>query len=666
MSAPASSNRALRTTAFAAVVLVPLAITGLFVSSLAGGEDALDAIPAAIVNEDKLITSTAADGTETPVFAGRLLVTELTGPDSEGFDWKITNADDAQKALDKGEVYAVLTVPSDFSESILSVSGDNPEKADITIETDDSHSYLSGTVAQVVGEGMAATFGTAITSQYLEGLYASVGTVGESLQEAADGATQISDGTTELSNGLDQLGEGATSAASGARDLAGGTIALDAGLSELSSGAASAASGARDFAGGVSDYSRGVDGVSNGLNAIASETGNLGQLSTGIEQYTAGVSQSSASLTQINAALQADPNNAEALAGLQAITDGLATAAAGGAPLAAGAAGLPDLSAGIQELAGGAAQLSAGSSELRSGATDLADGIGALAGGVAQTADGTTELSAGASELADGMEKIATGTVDSAEGSAELADGAGELANGLEEGASQVPAFDDGAAADMADVASDPVALDVSTENEVTDAGQGIATFFLPLGLWVGAFAIFLVLRPFAAGALTSTASTGRLAISRLSRASLLALGQAVVLVGLLHGALGVDWMLLPVTLLFASLMALAFTAFHFLLTVLFGRAGLVVSLFALAVQAASAGSPFPVEVLAAPFRAISPLLPLSHGISGMQAIVSGAMGADLALAVVALLAFGVGSALVAMAALSRVRRTALRTAFAG
>ena len=38
-----------------AVVLVPLAFTGLFVAALSQSETALDRIPAAIVNEDSLI-----------------------------------------------------------------------------------------------------------------------------------------------------------------------------------------------------------------------------------------------------------------------------------------------------------------------------------------------------------------------------------------------------------------------------------------------------------------------------------------------------------------------------------------------------------------------------------------------------------------------------------
>ena len=240
----------------AAVVLVPLAFAGLFVGALSQSNTALDRIPAAIVNEDALITTTNADGTETNVFAGRQLVTELTGEGSQGFEWKITNAEDAEKALASGEVYAILTVPSNFSTSIMSIQTDTPVKADISIRTDDAHSYVTGAVVQAVGQSMVSTFGNEITAQVIGGLYSSFGSVGESLQTAADGASQISSGATELS-------------------------------------------------GGLTSYTGGVSQLSGGLNKLKNGAGGLTKLSDGVSTYTSGVTSLSQTLSSINADLQA-------------------------------------------------------------------------------------------------------------------------------------------------------------------------------------------------------------------------------------------------------------------------------------------------------------------------------------------------------------------------
>ena len=132
------------------------------------------------------------------------------------------------------------------------------------------------------------------------------------------------------------------------------------------------------------------------------------------------------------------------------------------------------------------------------------------------------------------------------------------------------------------------------------------------------------------------------LVVRTLTRASLIALAQAVAVVALMHGALGVSWTLLPQTFAFAALLALAFTAVHAFLTAWLGRAGLLVSLVLVALQLAASGGLYPIEVLSGPFQAISPFLPLTWAVQGMQLIVSGAGGAAVATAAGVIALFGV------------------------
>ena len=589
-NATASRKRWVRWTALAAVVLVPLAFAGLFVGALSKSDDALQAIPAAIVNDDVLVNQTAADGTESPVFAGRLLVTELTDTDeSTGFDWRITNSEDAQEALDNGEVYAVLTIPSDFSKSVLSISGDDPVQADISIDTDDSHSYLTGSVAQVVGESMVSTFGNAITAQYIEGIYASLGGVGEAFATASDGATEIADGTNKLADGTSDL-----------------------------------ADGIGKYGDGVDQYTGGVDALAGGLGKLNTGAKQLTKLSNGVADYTRGVSQTSSGLTQLNAAIQANPT-----------VD-------------------PTVKAGLQQTTDGLAQLSSAGKTLRS---QTASGVSGLQGGISQSASGASKLSAGSSALRSGADGLQKGAATIATNTYKIADGITELADGLATGAESIPAMDEDAAKASAEIAADPVGLTVTTANPVSEIGQGIATYFVPLGLWLGALAVFLVLAPVSRRALTSTAHSGRLVRSTLARAGIVTGAQALLLVVLLHTALKVDWILLPATIGFSLLMAAAFTAFHYLLTIGLGRAGLVVSLFLLALQMTSTGSIYPIEVLAAPFQAISPVLPLTYGVSGMQALLSGGNMSSLILAIVVLVVIAVGSVLISLLAIRRTRR---------
>ena len=597
----AARKRWVRWGALGAVVLVPLAFVGLFVGALSQSDTSIDRIPAAIVNEDSLVTTTAPDGSEQNVFAGRQLVTELTGSDSQGFDWTITNADDAEAALAAGEVYAILTVPEDFSTSVLSIQSDQPVKSNLTIQTDDAHSYLTGSVLQVVGQTMVGTFGKQITSQYISGLYSGLGGVGTALSTASAGAAELGTGATGIADGATQLGSGAT-------QLAGGASQLGAGLKT---------------------YTSGVSSLSSGLAQLNSGAAGLSQLSLGVAAYTGGVGQLSGGLSQVNAGIQANlliP--AEQRAALQTITDQLAGAAAAG----------PALS---QQTAGAITGLQSGIAQSASGAAKLASAGPALVTGVNGLATGATGLATGASGIADGATQLATG--------------AGTLSTGLADGAAQVPTQDEDAAA-TAEVAADPVTLSVTTANAVTDIGQVIATFLVPIGLWIGALAVFLVLRPLSRRALASTAVDGRLVFASLARASIVTGAQAVLLVLLMHISIGVDWSLLPATLLFSLLTAVSFTAFHYLLTTAFGRAGLVISLFLLAIQLTATGGIYPIEVLSEPFQAISPFLPLTYAVSGMQGIIAGGSVAPVFTAVAVLAGFGILSAILALAAIRRSR----------
>ena len=62
----------------AGLIVVPLAVAGLFAGALATADQRVDTLPAIVVNNDEIVTTTLPDGTEQPVLAGRLLVTELT------------------------------------------------------------------------------------------------------------------------------------------------------------------------------------------------------------------------------------------------------------------------------------------------------------------------------------------------------------------------------------------------------------------------------------------------------------------------------------------------------------------------------------------------------------------------------------------------------------
>jgi YhgE/Pip-like protein len=598
---PASSRNRYRALLTAVVLAVPLTVAGLFAGALSDASAGEARVPTAIVNNDELVEQENPDGSTTPVLAGRLLVSELTAGESgagSGFDWQISNKQKAQQALESGAVYAVLTIPSDFSESIVSLSSDDPQQARIEVQTDDTHGYLAGQVTDAAGAGLAAVFGDQISERFIAGLYSGFGTVGSSLSEAAAGAEQLSTGVRELGAGLDDLADGMEAAGGGAGQLEAG----------------------------VRQYTAGVGELAAGLVTLRDSSRPLQALPQATRDYTGGVAKSSAGLDQVLASplAQMDP---QTRAALEQIADGLRRLSDNRGGLVTGAQGAADVQSAIGQSAAGASRLAGGSGALVSGADSIASGLG---------------------ELADG-------TAAAAHGAAELADGGTELADGLAAGAAELPSYTDRQVERIAGVASAPIELSASRLRQLDSLAQAMSSLLVPVGLWLGALAIFLAVAGPARRLLASAVSTGRLTLHSFGRAALLAAVQAVPLVGLLHLALGVDLALLPAIALFSLLTAVAFAAVHLALVTAFGRGGLVVSIVLLALQLTSTGGLYPIEAVSAPFQAVSPLLPLTGAVTGMQAILTDAGAGAVVGGVLQLAGFALAS--LAITALITSRR---------
>ena len=150
------------------VAIVPAVVLGVFVGALAAADDGTARVPAALVNEDRLVQQKNDDGTTTTIAAGRLVSSGLLKPsDSDSgvaIDWTLSNAADAKEMLADGKVYAIVTIPRDFSKSIASLSGKNPTAGDIRIRTDDAHGTLVSQLGSIVGDTISAQVGTRLTS----------------------------------------------------------------------------------------------------------------------------------------------------------------------------------------------------------------------------------------------------------------------------------------------------------------------------------------------------------------------------------------------------------------------------------------------------------------------------------------------------------------------
>jgi putative membrane protein len=649
------------------VAVVPAVVLGVFVGALAAADSGDARIPAALVNEDELQQTKNDDGTTTTVAAGRLVVTGLTDSSASGvgsaIDWTLTNTEDARRLLEDGDVYAVVTIPKDFSKSISTVSTSTPKQAQIAIRTDDAHGTLVSQIGGVVGDTIASTVGGRITTSVVSGLYGGYATVRSSLLKAADGAGDLGDGASSLSSGLNKAADGGDGLATGASSLGDGARRLSSGADALASGLRTAASGAQSAAGGAARLSSGVDSYTDGV----------AQYTTGVDQLLDGVVSGSKTSASAQSQLASGTSSiADALRGLAASDPTLSAQSKGAIGQLAGR--LDTISDGQSRLAGGSsqiggaaatlqrsgAQLRSGGDSLDRGASSLASGLAKLPGGIRSAADGADGLASGAAQLGTGADRLSSGAEQltdgvrrSATGAGKLASGADRLGSGLQDGAEQVPNLTKAQQERAGEVVANPITAKASRVNELSGPGQIVSTLIVPVGLWIGAAALVLLFGAVSRRLLATGVGTGRLVGGALLRGVVVAAAQALLVVVLVAVTVGVDGAALVPLFLVALVTGIAFLAIHQLLQALFDRAGTVLSIVLLGVQLVAVGGIYPIQLVSAPFQAISPFLPLTAAVDATTSVVAGASAAPvltgvLSLALWAALAFVLTVAVVA------------------
>ena len=415
-----------------AVIIIPSIYSGILTWSNYDPTGTIDAVPAAIVNED----APATTATGSTLNLGQDLTDELLSNDSkQNFDWSTMSADEAQTKLENGDIQAVLTIPPDFSANVASVSENDAaaaQTAKLTITTNDGSNIISGNIASSLGTAVTDTLASKVSTEYLNNIYAGFTDIHDSLGQAADGASQLADGSTSAKDGSDELVVGLTDLKSGTSELSSGASTLADGATQVNDGAGSLASGSASLADGATQVNDGASSLASGAAELNSGATSL---ATGADSAASGAASLSDGLNQINSAVSALPEQ------LPALTEGTGALASGASDLASGAQSLEDAAG---QLASGATALSDGADAAVTGAQNLADGAEQLHTATGTLASGAQGLSISSQALIDNwgnltdeqklaaLQQLNAGASTLASGAGAVDTAAGQLATGAD------------------------------------------------------------------------------------------------------------------------------------------------------------------------------------------------------------------------------------------
>lgn len=245
------------------ILLIPVIYFGTYVSSVWDVYGETEHLPVAVVNEDK-----GAVYKDEEVNFGNQLVDNLK--ENNSLKWEFVDLKTAREGLETGnKYYAVIDIPSDFSEDLTSLSNEVKTQATITYSANQKRNYVASSILSTAVTRLKDSVDLKIAEKITDTLVTQLEAVPDSLEEANDGVEQLKDGSQQLDNGYTSLIDGNTAITDGLTTLSAGlTTALD-GATALSNGAKQLDAGAKSAQSGSAQLSAGSQAVTDGIKAVS-------------------------------------------------------------------------------------------------------------------------------------------------------------------------------------------------------------------------------------------------------------------------------------------------------------------------------------------------------------------------------------------------------------
>ncbi|WP_312248997.1 YhgE/Pip domain-containing protein [Streptococcus parasuis] len=312
------------------IACVPALYNISFLTSMWDPYGRLDQLPVAVVNQDQ--SATFQDKTLT---IGDDMVDNMK--ESKSLDFHFVSEKDAEKGLEEGDYYMVITLPEDLSEKASSLLTDQPEHLTISYQTSKGHSFVASKMSESAMEKLKASVSETITEIYTSAVFDSMGEIQSGMVEAADGSQQLTDGASQLETGSQTLSSGLSTLSSSGQSLVTGANQLATGVVSYTDGVNQAASGSQTLSSGLTTYTNGVASLASGAEQI---NANSSQLIAGVGQLQSGASQVEQLVTGAN----------QLQAGLEQLASSTSLSAEQSSQIQALLTGLPQLQAAINQL----------------------------------------------------------------------------------------------------------------------------------------------------------------------------------------------------------------------------------------------------------------------------------------------------------------------------
>ena len=626
----------------AVISFIPILYSGFFLGSIWDPYGQTKNLPVAFVNEDK---GASLNGKSLNV--GESVEKKLK--DNHDLGWEFVSKQQADEGVNSGYFYAVVTIPSDFSQKAASITKSEPQQAVINFTTTPAKNYIGSLVSNQAAAKVKSSVSEQITQAYAKGILENLDKLGIGLDMAANGASTLHDG-------LGRLQSGAQTYVGGVKQLAVNQQSLAGGLAQLSDGS-------RKLQAGLGQLS----------NNLPTES-QLSQLSNGMKQLQSGINQLNASVSNPSPVLMAQQNKVETTAqtlvrtmkdsesDLSAAGDTLRTlgtqAAASGSDSTT--ISLPQISnisraftktqtiieqttTLLKDLRVLTRQLSAQQTQLQAGVSTLNNGVNQLApnaitafngynsvrfannqlwAGSSSLTNGLSEAKSGSQKLANGASLLESRSGALIDGTSQLASGADTLANKLTDASNRIKIQPTGATTQQQ--IANPVKSEMTEKGNVPNYGYALSPYVLSLSLFVGAIVlnvIYPIRKTF-----SEQESAIRWWLSKASVAGVAAFMQATILMLVMVFFLGLTPEHPAHFIGAIYLTSFAYMSIVSLLVIVLDNPGRFLAMVLLVLQLGSSEGTFPIQTANGFFQTINPLVPMTYSIRALRQAISGGL----------------------------------------
>ena len=626
----------------AVISFIPILYSGFFLGSIWDPYGQTKNLPVAFVNEDK---GASLNGKALNV--GESVEKKLK--DNHDLGWEFVSKQQADEGVNNGHFYAVVTIPSDFSQKAASITESEPQQAVINFTTTPAKNYIGSLVSNQAAAKVKSSVSEQITQAYAKGILENLDKLGIGLDTAANGASTLHDG-------LGRLQSGTQTYVGGVKQLAVNQQSLTGGLAQLSDGSRK--------------LQAGLEQLSNNLPTESQ----LSQLSSGMKQLQSGINQLNASVRNPSPVLLSQQNKVETEAqtlketiedsksDLLAVGDTLRTLGAQAAASGSDSTtiSLPqisnisqaftktqtiiaqtgtlrdDLQVLKQQLSAQQTQLQAGVSTLNNGVNQLTpNAITAFNGynsvrfannqllaGSASLTNGLNEAKSGSQKLANGASLLESRSGALIDGTSQLASGADTLANKLADASNRIKIQPTGATTQQQ--IANPVKSEMTEKGNVPNYGYALSPYVLSLSLFVGAIVlnvIYPIRKTF-----SEQESAIRWWLSKASVAGVAAFMQATILMLVMVFFLGLTPEHPAHFIGAVYLTSFAYMSIVSLLVIVLDNPGRFLAMVFLVLQLGSSEGTFPIQTANGFFQAINPLVPMTYSIRALRQAISGGL----------------------------------------